>query len=327
LIATIQYLIQNEAESPLLDFKQQEYVLGNPSKHELLKDISAMANVSSAEDKFIVIGVIEKDGSAIGLNSLTEITDDSKYQQYVRDYIEPEINFEYKKMSINGYDLAYFRIFNNEDRPYLFKKDVKDSQKIIYRAGDGFIRRGSSTTKLVRSHFDQIYSTKNQRRDRKSDLNVTADIRQAKNPRLKNHYYLNVSAQNLSKSSISLNFELKISRGDFLEVKPEYQLMRELTYAENDGLDRFTKLMGYIPSIGNSFKVLPDGYLVTSHWKGGLTIGQQDSFEDVFNQHSLFEVKKDTVLHAELTVRSDDFSDGALRRIIELPVQARKITK
>lgn len=320
MIDKIRHLIENETENPLLDFKQQEYVLGCPAKHELLKDISAMANVSSNEDKFIIIGVIEKDGLADTLISLVETTDDSKYQQYLKDNIEPEINFEYKKINLDGYNLAYFRIFNNEDRPYLFKREIQDSQKIVYRAGDGFIRRGSSTTKLVRSHFDQIYSSKNQRRDRKSDLNITAEIRRAKNRRLKSYYYLNVIVQNHSNSSISLDFEMKISRNILLVVKPEYQLMRDLIFAENEGLERYTKSMSYMPSIGNSFEDLPESYLVTSHWKGGVIIGQQDSLDDVFNQHSLFKVKSAMELRAELTIRSDDFTEGALKRIIKLPV-------
>lgn len=57
----IKELIEYHSESHLLDFKREQYLLGkNPKKYELLKDISAMANHPSNDDKYIIIGVVEK---------------------------------------------------------------------------------------------------------------------------------------------------------------------------------------------------------------------------------------------------------------------------
>ena len=118
-------ILMYDSESPSLDFKEIQYSLeNNPKKNELLKDISAMANYPGDQDKFIIIGVIESNGVAEKFRDVGQLIDEAKYQQFVLSNIEPKINFEYKKFLYQNHQLAYFRIFNNVDRPYLFKKDV-----------------------------------------------------------------------------------------------------------------------------------------------------------------------------------------------------------
>ncbi|HEY0297883.1 MAG TPA: ATP-binding protein [Arachidicoccus sp.] len=142
----IAHIIKYETESTKVDFKKEEYHLGkNAKKNELLKDISAFANYISDEDKFIIIGVEDIDGTDKKIFSIDNPTDEAKYQQFVHENIEPKINFEYKPCQYEDKLIRYFRIFGNTNRPYLFKKEVINpvSNKPEYNYGDGVIRIGT----------------------------------------------------------------------------------------------------------------------------------------------------------------------------------------
>lgn len=60
---------------------------------------------------------------------MPENIDEAKYQEYVNSNIEPKINFEYLPLKYKNHQLAYFRIFGNHDRPYLMKKEIRNSSK------------------------------------------------------------------------------------------------------------------------------------------------------------------------------------------------------
>src|SRR4030042_2782121 len=111
---TVKTILQYYSESHSIDFKMEQYPIEkHEKKHELLKDISAIANHPSEEDKYIIIGVIEKDGKASGFQDIKKLIDQAKYQQYIDSNIEPNINFEYKAFEFNGHILAFFRIYKN----------------------------------------------------------------------------------------------------------------------------------------------------------------------------------------------------------------------
>src|SRR5690606_1065196 len=122
---TIINLIENESENTKLDFKKEQYPIekGNGKKGEFLKDMCAFANLSSNEDKFIIVGIEEKNGVAVGFKPIDKLHDQASYQQFLNQYIDPEINFEYKEIIHKDNRLAFFRLFNNNKRPYLFKKE------------------------------------------------------------------------------------------------------------------------------------------------------------------------------------------------------------
>jgi predicted HTH transcriptional regulator len=173
MIIDIGYLIEYESESYSLDFKKEEYPLGkDEKKNELLKDICAFANQLSDADKFIVIGVKVINGENKEIFNVDCPTDEAKYQQFILDNIEPNVNFEYKVYKYTDKTICYFRIFNNTDRPYLFKKDVINPQtnKLNYKYGDGFTRIGSASKKIGRKELDDINKNRVKYFDRRKDL-------------------------------------------------------------------------------------------------------------------------------------------------------------
>lgn len=163
---TIEDLIRYGSESPQLDFKRDQYPLGADAvKNEILKDLSAFANYPSDQDKYIIIGVVDEAGIASAFCDIATLTDEAKYQQFVHANIEPPINFEYKRHVHGNHQLAYFRIFNNTKRPYLFKNEIKTNGKVEFRIGDGYIKQGSSTRKMNREDLERIYANRHAQQD------------------------------------------------------------------------------------------------------------------------------------------------------------------
>lgn len=58
----------------------------------------AFANLSSNEDKFIILGVEDKNGIAVGFKPIDELHDQASYQQFLNQYIEPEIISSTKRL-------------------------------------------------------------------------------------------------------------------------------------------------------------------------------------------------------------------------------------
>lgn len=145
-------LIKNGYECEYLDFKAEEYSKNN--KEELIRDIMAMANAKHNGDKFIIIGIkVRADvKEVVGIQS---ITDSSEYQELIHSNIEPEINFDYFPLEFEGKLLGIIRIYGNDNRPYMMKRDFGGCKR-----GLCLIRKGSKKGLAARSDFDQFYSRK-----------------------------------------------------------------------------------------------------------------------------------------------------------------------
>lgn len=144
-------LIENGSECEYLDYKLEEY---NKNKyHELLKDLIAFANSHSKQDKYIIIGM-KKKNNVIEFNSLETVTDDADYQDIMSKYVNNSINFKYEPFKYNEYQLAVLTIYANnyDNRLFRFKKNYERNGTIIFKDGESFIRKGSSTS--IPSDYD-----------------------------------------------------------------------------------------------------------------------------------------------------------------------------
>lgn len=301
----IKSLIDFEPENSLLDFKRDQYELGKSlKKNEVIKDIMAMANHLSDDDKFIIIGVKEKNGIK-ELFPIEKVIDDADYQRLVNDNVEPTINFEYKLFEFNGNRLAYFRIFDNHDRPYLFKKEISGTAETQnFKKGDGFMRKGTSTFRIGRTELDLIYNSKNVRKDRKIDLEITHQFSTHYFSLTKTYPYLDISVRNKSNESISFDAELIILKNN-LEVKSEGAI-------KDDNIKRAPHVM-FIPEISYraSIKEFKDRYQIATIFKG-ITLRQADRSEDIFGKNTILVFKEPQNFRAILTLRCDDFTQGPL---------------
>jgi hypothetical protein len=148
-------LIKFENENTRLDFKLTEY--SKPKYSAFLKDIISMANANTSESRYIIIGLKPKsdgDRGIIGINN--GLTDPSTYQQLINENIDPELYVEYSAYRFEDKILGVFKMPNCINQPYLMKKDYGDK----LRKGDGFIRKGTHQTRVMRVDLDNFYASR-----------------------------------------------------------------------------------------------------------------------------------------------------------------------
>ncbi len=325
---TIVNLIEGESENTRLDFKLEQYPIdkGNIKKGEFLKDMCAFANLTSKEDKHIIIGVKEKNGVADGFKSIDDLHDQASYQQFLNQYIEPEINFEYKEIMYQGNRLAYFRIFNNDKAPYLFKKEYRDTtaKGSHYRIGSGFVRSGSSTRELKRDDFEKIYAERTGTKDRSNDIDFEFSIWGFTSSELRYKGYmkhLQVDMVNLSNTSIDLDVEAKIYNNSHVSARCAQDLEHKFFKEDQEkGLLAFSSYPGKVTPQFN-FKetnVRFENYDEYSIYeitpnKGthtALRVKQKGSQTDIFNGQIALVFSRPADIKIEITVRSNDFPNG-----------------
>lgn len=322
--SVLEQIIKYDSEGANLDFKKEEYSLGRvEKKHEILKDISAFANHHSDADKYILIGVKEVNGVADSFFEIENLTDEAKYQQFLVENIEPKINFEYKSVMYEGKKIAYFRIFDNKNRPYLFKKNLQNpiTNYIEYKIGDGFIRLGSSSRKLERADFENIYRNRFTEKDRKNDLVIESYFSTSDNEEIINFgvKYLDIRIENQSNKSIEFDVEMKVYKSENLGLISEDELIKKIREREkrpNRGFGINDEIIQ--PQMLNLNVHLEenDSFILISRnrFKSKAAINlAQNSFElDIFCKYLLVLGENADEIKAELTIRSDDFTEGPL---------------
>lgn len=329
-------IITYGSESHSIDFKREQYPMEkHVKKHEFLKDISAMANHPSNEEKYIIIGVKEKNGVAAEFFDTIEIIDQSLYQQYLDSNIEPKINFEYKSFIYKDIKLAYFRVFENNDRPYLIKKAVQnsnDKNKIEFKEGDGFIRVGTSTKKMTRADFEKIYKARYESADRKGDLIITpyygiTDTKELNQYRVK---YFDIKIENTSNRSIDLDVEMNVFCGDDYTITTERTLLEKLNRQNTPKTNRFGMVIpdfSMLRSVNSHVDTTEnrDSIFIKltklRQQKFALNIPQKSTEKDIFQQEIVLLNDSLSTIKAEVVVRSDDFSAGVMKQEIELKIE------
>lgn len=144
-------MIEEGIENELIDFKQEYY--SKEKRSDLIKDVCAFANGESKNHKFIVFGV--KDTSEV-CGMVQNIEDVSNINQLLDENVEPFINISVNTFQYEGKLIGYIKIHNNDDRPYVIKKQYG---KTLMK-GDIYIRKGATTFKALRSDLNKIYEEK-----------------------------------------------------------------------------------------------------------------------------------------------------------------------
>jgi predicted HTH transcriptional regulator len=321
----IEQKIKYDCEGSTLDYKKEEYPLGKHVKrNEILKDISTLANHHSDEDKYIIIGVKEENGIAKDFYEIERLTDEASYQNFVIENIEPKINFEYKSFVYDGKKLAYFKIFNNKLRPYLFKKNIQNpvANKTDYKIGDGFIKIGSSSKKMDRTDFENIYRTRFTEEDRKGDLKIETYFASSNDDELSklDIEYLDIKITNQSNKSIDFDIEMRVFKGDGYAIVSEDEIKKELKKSRKKSSAFGFDIEMIQPQINNmhiDFEEEEEFVFIARNSLAratAISLPQNSSEEDIFCQH-LFVVENEAhEIMAELIIRSDDFTEGLLKK-------------
>ncbi len=301
-------IIQNDPEGTNVDYKWKFYDLNNEwGKSEFIKDIAAFANCIESGDKFIIFGVKEKYGYPDQFQSLNIEWDDSKLQEILHSHIEPKIRFELKKISFKDNLIYYIRIFNNENKPYLFKKKIAN-----FEEGDGVIRIGTKTGRLQRSDYDYIYLHRNKPGDRKRDLKIeiVTDYSDDENIKAFGLKCLDVNVSNLSNQSLIVEYEIKIFKSDCITFFTEDCI--------NEIIDNLSKpksfLSHFSPRISRfdiNFVENKDYFIISKSVNSKVSISQKETFKFIFGKYLFFDLKEETCkVHGEIIFRSDSFTKG-----------------
>ena len=324
-------LIKYHSENNCLDFKKEQYPIDkhNPKKHEIIKDFIAFANNPVNEDKFIIIGIKEKGGVPFDFFNIDSINDEAYYQEYLNKNVEPKILFEYKNFKYNDYTLCYFRLYNNNDRPYLIKKTIQNAspniKKTEFKEGDGFIRIGTSTRRLLRNDFDEIYNKKNESPDRKSDIKINAYSNRLVDSDLKdlNLKYIDIEVENISNKSIEFDIEMSLKKNDEITFISLSELEKEYEKKANYGL--------FIPSSNINYNNLRVEFINQNpviirrvklmNQKNAIRLQQNSKKKNIFcNEIIILNHDNYNNIEAEIIIRSDDFSKGLLKQKITIPI-------
>lgn len=315
--------IDNESEYSHLDFKKEQYPVEKnaPKKPEFLKDIMAFANLSSKEDKFIIIGVEEVGGMADSFSPIDILNDQATYQQYANEYIEPEINFEYSEFIHNGHKLAYFRLFDNHQFPYLFKKDLNQNG-FRFDTGSGFVRAGTSTRKLKRDDFEKIYASRHTTvKDRKSDITfrvansffTETDLRRTK------YRHIRIDAINKSNKSIEFDVEVRIAKSSEYRVLLTQELEKMIHQEKQDAVTSgFMNSLNYTPflfldmHVEHNYSMDYDIFERTpERFKNiAVSVKQNSETRDIFNNQIAIFFENPVEVELEIIARSDEFLEG-----------------
>jgi hypothetical protein len=160
--------IRYEGESTTLDFKKSYYA---PQRRaDLISDVMAMANADTRDDRFIVFGVKQSSDGTKTFHSLESFPDSAEIEQLLLQNIEPTIPVEFAPFEYEGHALAYLRIHDCIDKPYLMRKDFAPLTQ-----GTGRIRKGTTTLPLLRTDIDRIYEVKAQSQDLRQFLSIQWD--------------------------------------------------------------------------------------------------------------------------------------------------------
>lgn len=173
------YLIRYAVEYEAVEFKLTAYTR---EKHdELLRDVLAMANAPTDEERYIICGLkVKPDGERIvrGVER-REIVDAATYQNLVHDNITPAIPLDYFAHEIDGRLFAVLRIGPCTEQPYAMRKKfdatrgpdtppageggegeptrARRKERMPLEQGHMWIRKGTRKAPIEREDLERIY--------------------------------------------------------------------------------------------------------------------------------------------------------------------------
>lgn len=146
----VESYIRTKQESEFVDFKEKMYT--NLSQSDLAKDVAAFANGSAQGDKYIIMGIDDKERSIVGIPEEIDF-DVSSIENHIMEKIEPRIVIECGECKIDDKRVVYIKIpQKNDNPPYVIKTDGTR-----FKQGDILVRIGTCNRKAAREDIDSMY--------------------------------------------------------------------------------------------------------------------------------------------------------------------------
>lgn len=142
--------IRTKQESEFVDFKEKMYA--NLAQSDLAKDVAAFANGSAQGDKYIIMGIDDKERNVVGISEEIDF-DASSIENHIIEKIEPRLMVECGECKIDDKRIVYIKIpQKNDNPPYVIKSDG-----VRFKQGDIFVRIGTCNRKAAREDIDSMY--------------------------------------------------------------------------------------------------------------------------------------------------------------------------
>ncbi len=140
-ITRLEQLLKHE-ENENLEFKQEIHLDTTQGKARFVKELLALANSTPKDSEaYLIIGVEDKTKNLLGME--TELPEE-QIQQLVAAWCYPPLSFRVETVTYQGKRLGVITIYS-ERAPYTAKKTITDRrEKILLRAKEVYIRRGST---------------------------------------------------------------------------------------------------------------------------------------------------------------------------------------
>lgn len=308
-LVQLKQIIENSNENECIDYKLKMYHFSQKqNKEEFLKDILALANSKENKEKYLIFGVKEENyiRKIEGIDK-SSVKDQAIYQQLVRENIEPDINLEIEFHEINQKNICVF-IIRALDKPYILKKDYGK-----YEKGTCFIRINTTTTRMLRKDFDEIYKQKlntlsienknisSYRKEYKNELLLGESLKKyysyIMNKEDEIKYYIDEIKFEIENIKKYIRYEQRISIGDeFYNAMQEILKMHDEIYNLNflndllkecacDFYEEYTKIILFVSQkytdFNNYINILKQ---ISFPQQRIITKGQFEQFYTIFNQ-------------------------------------------
>ena len=129
-------------ESDDLDFKSYPYNLRKHlGKSRFIKDIVAMVNTPRSGSAYILVGVREQSGKAVGTPGVEDHPDEAELGRIVSGKVTPIPRFSYRQVSYRGVELGLIEIPLGQPVPVMARANYE-----ALRSGTVYLRRNTQNT-------------------------------------------------------------------------------------------------------------------------------------------------------------------------------------
>lgn len=137
--------IRGEFETSKIEIKGFLDIDNVFSRWQFIRSIAAIAN--TPPDPVIPYGLLiagVRNGQI--LNNFSQwVKDDNEYQNLIKNYCDPMINFSFYRLEHQGKSFGVFVVPNSQQRPHVIVRDLVQDDRILLAKGQIYVREGSET--------------------------------------------------------------------------------------------------------------------------------------------------------------------------------------
>lgn len=177
--------------------------------------------------------------------------------------------------------------------------------------------------KIGRKELDDINENKKKYQNREEDIDIVPIIGKSSNEEINkwNVKYIDLNITNKSNKSIDIDVEITLKKSQEYEVLLEEDFLRIIQEKEN----RQKKSSPFISTMAHFNPVLSNIHINSREnqtefivernqvkHKFAITLAQNSVCDNIFLQSIILLEKKSNIIEAQVVIRSDDFTKGAL---------------